>query len=268
MGRRRSGGVKEKKRKRVTVRLLKREHAGEVTEPYRIMEQLLEKNHGHLSDASIAIAWRLGWRPDVDGHVRLGQCRKRGDLDRELDGFDFVILLNEEYWKGLNDDQKRAIIDHELCHAQIVRDADGEAKRDDRGRLVCRIRKHDVEEFRDIVERHGLYTADLAEIAQAAINDAQRPLLNPKPSSNGNGRATEAPQLGELWSRSVAVLGITEKQADALEGADIRTLKELQDQMTRHGDFWCKNNKINGRQKVPIEDAFNEYITKYAAQGK
>ena len=175
--RRAAEDFKEKKRKRATVRLLNREHAGEVAEPYRLMEQLREKYHWHLYGASIAIAWRIGWKPDADGHIRLGQCLKRGDLDRELDGFDFVILLNEEYWQGLDDAQKLAIIDHELCHAQIVCDADGEAQRDDRGRLVCRIRKHDIEEFKDIVQRHGLYTDDLAEIAKAAIADSQRPLL-------------------------------------------------------------------------------------------
>ncbi len=282
MGKRRGGGgVKEKKRKKVTVRLLKREHAGEVTEPYRIMEELIAKTHTHLADASIVIAWRKGWRPDADNHVRLGQCRKRGDLDRELDKFDFVILINEEYWAGLNDDHKRALIDHELCHAQIVYDSDGEPKRDDRNRLVCRIRKHDVEEFRDVVQRHGLYTADLAEIAKAAINDAQRPLLKAaeakEADGNGkaesNGQAKKKPKdidagvglLGDVWAKNCAVIGLSEKQCDALEQAGINTLKELQDQMNKHGQFWAKNNGVNGRMRVPIEDAFNDYITRFAA---
>lgn len=174
---RKSSSTKEKKRKRVTVRLLKREHAGEVTEPYQIMERLRAAHHGNLEGAKIGIAWRLGWRADGDGHLKLGQCKKRSDLDRELDGFDFMILLNNEAWAGLTTKQREALVDHELCHAQIVLDDDGQPKKDDRGRFVCRIRKHDTEEFRIVVERHGLWTADLEEIARAAINDADRPLL-------------------------------------------------------------------------------------------
>ncbi len=118
----------------------------------------------------IVIAWRKGWRPDADNHVQLGQyAASEGDLDRELDKFDFVILINESTGRPERRSQA-GIIDHELCHAQIVYDSDGSRSATIRNRLVCRIRKHDVEEFRDVVQRHGLYTADLAEIAKAAIN--------------------------------------------------------------------------------------------------
>lgn len=56
MARKRSSSTKVKKRKRVTVRLLNREHAGQVTEPYQIMERLLATHHGNLEGAKIGIA--------------------------------------------------------------------------------------------------------------------------------------------------------------------------------------------------------------------
>ena len=255
MGKRRVNSTKEKRRKRVTVKLIPRKHAGKVPEPYLIMEDMRAKHHANLTDAKIAMAWRLGWRADSDGILCLGKCRKRGDLDRELDSFDFVILLNSEAWEGLNTKQKEALIDHELCHAQIVIDSDGNPKKDDRDRLVCRIRKHDCEEFKCIVERHGFWTSDLAELAQATINDAKRPLL-------ATVEATEklAGPLDDKWKKnSLAAAAISEKYIDKLEEAGVHTLGELQAKMNEHGQFWAKELKI-ARSRVAIEDEFNRYL--------
>jgi len=166
------------KRRRVTVKFIQRriEHTGLVTEPYRIMEKLVKTRRADLNDVKIGIAWRLGWRPDADGWRTLGQCRMRGDLDRELDEWDFIILLNEDAWPTFSDKQKERLIFHELGHAQFSLDSNGAVKRDDRGRLVCRIRKHDIQDFRDVVTIYG-WEEDLQDLAEKGIADAQRPLL-------------------------------------------------------------------------------------------
>lgn len=92
-------------------------------------------------------------------------------MDRELHGYDFVILLNHHVWHMAEFDEakKRALIDHELCHAQVCRDEEGEIKRDSRGRLCCRTRGHDLEEFREIVKRHGQWKSDIQEFVKTAI---------------------------------------------------------------------------------------------------
>jgi len=166
------------KRKRVTVKFIQRriEHTGRVTEPYAIMEEIVKTRRADLKDVKIGIAWRLGWRPDADGRRTLGQCRKRGDLDRELDEWDFIILLNEDAWPTFSEKQKERLIFHELGHAQLSLDTNGQPKRDDRGRIVCRIRKHDIQDFRDVVEIYG-WEEDLQDLAEKGIADAARPLL-------------------------------------------------------------------------------------------
>jgi len=170
----------EKKRRKVTVQFLKRTHAGKVTEPYEIMERLVKNERADLKDVKIGIAWRLGWRQDADGNLQIGQCKKRADLDRELDEYDFIILLNKEAWptmdETMDDKHKERLILHQLEHAQLSLDSNGEPKRDDRGRLVCRIRKHDFEDFRSVIKKYG-WQDNLSEIAKAAIADAERPLL-------------------------------------------------------------------------------------------
>jgi len=180
MARRSTRTPKDKARKKCTVKLLKRTHAGEVVGPYRIMEKLIEKHHNHLKDAKIAIAWRFGWKSDTDGHTVLGQAKKGSDLDRELHDHDFVILLNHERWNGsgFTEDQMTALMDHELCHCEISKDTNGEPKTDENGRICYRIRKHDVEEFRDVVARHGMWKGDLEQFAEAAADKSSRPLLD------------------------------------------------------------------------------------------
>jgi hypothetical protein len=286
---RRSSGPKPKKRKKVTVQLLQRLHAGKVTEPYEIMERLLRTEHGHLKDAKIGIAWRMGWRADTDGHMRLGQCRKRGDLDRELDGYDFILMLNKEAWPGLNEKQKAALVDHELCHAQLSYDADGHPKRNDRDRLVCRIKKHDTEEFRAVVDRHGLWTADLEQIARAAINDAKRPLLAVAERAGGDGKTTApaAERAGDAklgdnestpagtadtsgtdktsWRRmKIAALEMPASVEQFVIDAGKKTLGAFADYMAEKGDFWDKDLQVGGQRKPPrfratIEDAWAEF---------
>jgi len=254
-----SGGVKEKRRKRVTVKLIPRVHAGEVTEPWALMEEIKLAHHSHLADARITLAWRLGWRADANGILCLGKCRKRGDLDRELDSFDFVIMLNQEAWQGLNIKEKRALIDHELCHAQIVIDSDGNPKLDDRDRLVCRIRKHDCEEFKIVVERHGVWTSDLAALAQAIINDAKRPLLaeaqkaeTAEPGDNGESEppagepSAKTSKAWRRWPTSCLVEhGLAAGKLKLLTNANLTTMGKLIDRMNKAGDeeYWWKEIK-------------------------
>lgn len=141
-------------------------------EAYRFMAELRKKHHRHLEPAHIAIAWRIALKPNVDGQLILGKCVKSSDLNREVAEYDFIILLNREVWmdSDFTAEKKRALLDHELCHAEIVlHKKSGEPKYDERGRNVWRIRKHDIEEFQAIVERHGCYKSDLESFAKALL---------------------------------------------------------------------------------------------------
>lgn len=199
MRRRKSiGEPKEKARKQVAVQLVPEKHAGQITGPYRIMRELIEAHHPQLAEAKIAIAWRFRWRSDADGRIKLGQCKKGSDLDRELHGHDFVILLNHELWNTsrFTEAQMRALLDHELCHAEVTKDSNGEPKVDDRGRKCYRIRKHDVEEFREIVARHGEWKSDIEAFVQAAQSSkgSNRPLLDAAESNKGNKSKGKTPE--------------------------------------------------------------------------
>lgn len=133
--------------------------------------QLVDTHHEELSrtNVRIALGWCTSWKPDVDGRLTLGKCKKASDLDRELAPFDFVILLNRDFWQNprVTDAQRNALLDHELMHARCAYDENGDIKVDERGRTVYRVAKHDLEEFRDIVARHGCYKSDIESFARA-----------------------------------------------------------------------------------------------------
>jgi len=164
---------KEPKRKAVKVRLCAREHAGKVTEPWRIMEAIVAGERKDLDGLKIGIAWHAGWRPDADGVRTNGKCVKRSDLDRSLDGYDAMIILNEQSWGAFSDNDKYRLLAHELEHIQIASDKNGEPLIDDKGRPVIRLKRHDVSDFASIIKRFGPPPC----LTDVDIADADRPLL-------------------------------------------------------------------------------------------
>lgn len=125
--------------------------------------------HDALSEARIAYAWMIGKKPDKDGRIVLGKMKKASELDRQLHEFDAVLLLNREHWEILSEEQRRALVDHELCHLDVDVDPDtGDPRLDEEDRKLYRIRKHDLEEFRGVIERHGCYLSDIVEFVRVA----------------------------------------------------------------------------------------------------
>lgn len=147
---------------------------------YAMLKQLVKNHHDDLLDARIALAWCESWKGDTDGHLKLGMCRKASDLDREFIEFDFIIVLNKQWWTypGVEPKHHFALIDHELCHATVRLDKFMEPVVDERGRKCWRIRKHDIEEFGCIVKRHGLYKADLEKFASDLKAGGKEGVLN------------------------------------------------------------------------------------------
>ncbi len=146
---------------------------------YTTANELIDKHHEDLRDARIAFAWNLSWQPDVDGRVQLGKMKLASDLDRELADFDLVVILSREFWRDPNvtDKQREALLDHELSHGALQRAKNLEPIEDEKGRKCYRIRKHDIEEFSAVVDRHGVYQRDLEAFARALMRGRQRGLL-------------------------------------------------------------------------------------------
>lgn len=125
--------------------------------------ELIQDHHPHLEPVRIEFVWR-DKASDSKGKTVLAKARKVGGLNAFLgrlgkdgDHYEefFVMEVAEDTWEALSDKQHIALVDHELCHFVL----------NDKGGLA--ITAHDVEEFVEIVLRHGLWKRDVAELIEA-----------------------------------------------------------------------------------------------------
>ena len=131
-------------------------------------ERIRTAQHPDLEEAEIAYIF-IPKGPKSGGRVRLGKAQKESATHQVLSEMDFVIYLSKDMWDTLRPEQRTALLDHELCHCAPKFDAKtGE-------RIGWRTRAHDVEEFAQIIERHGLWKVELREFAEMSVR--QLPLI-------------------------------------------------------------------------------------------
>ncbi len=72
----------------------------------------------------------------------------RGDAEISLDG---------DWWETASEEQRKALLDHELNHIEVKANDDGGVDTDDHLRPKLKLRKHDYEFgwFNIVAERHG-----------------------------------------------------------------------------------------------------------------
>lgn len=91
----------------------------------------------------------------------------KGDAELVIDGDELDTWSNEQF---------AAIIDHELTHLKVMTDKQGNLKRDDIGRPVLKIRKHDHQYgwFEEVIERHGDNSFELQQLAAVGTKAVQQ----------------------------------------------------------------------------------------------
>src|SRR6516165_5115327 len=154
----------------VTQKLLARTGEMDDTQlPYILMDSLIAQFHPELAEANIAIGYHYGWKANRDAKVVLASVSLFSDFDRQMHGKDVKILLNYNYWHNpaTTDDNRRALMDHQLCHPRPVMDLDlGMVVRNDMGQIKYYLRAHDIEDFSEVVERWGIWVVDMERAAE------------------------------------------------------------------------------------------------------
>ncbi len=134
-----------------------------------LMNHKQMKHKGSVTWACIRVASSL-----VNAAFAAGAglaCNDEG-MDRQVD---FVLMIDNEVWAQAPDACKRALIDHELCHAMYDPESD----------KPCTI-THDCEEFASVVRRHGLWRTELQILIDAAKDNAKG---QPEKESTDGGNA-------------------------------------------------------------------------------
>jgi predicted TIM-barrel fold metal-dependent hydrolase len=108
---------------------------------------MIEKDHPHLLDANITYLFREEAWKSGDGRTILGKAAKRNEIDRVLSQRqeDFIIILVKPRWDKMNEEERRCLVDHELCHCGVMVTNSGEKK--------WKLRKHPIEEFPENLAR-------------------------------------------------------------------------------------------------------------------
>ena len=138
------------------------------------------ETHHPLNDAEVTIdfVFAYGARDEAtnaligdaithNGCKALGLTRKIPLKDRALGRADAEITLDGDWWANAPEPEQRSLLDHELHHVAIKIDRRG-LVRDDLGRPVIQLRKHDVEVgwFKVIAARHGLNSQERIQAKQ------------------------------------------------------------------------------------------------------
>ncbi len=187
---------------------------------YDVLDEMVREKRPELKEARIGLAWRYGLKRNKDGHLVLGKCKKVSDLDKQFAGYDIIVILNREAWQTLDEDQRRALMFHELCHAALSEDQNGNPKKDARGRQIYRIRKHDIEEFGEVVVQFGCYKLDLENFVRSAMNSKKppRPTLFDEPEAEAN---SDKEKESEIVEPSANGHHLAEPSANGHAGARI-----------------------------------------------
>ena len=135
-----------------------------------VADELIPKYHQHLLDFSVKMEYRfIDKIPKKGGMEVWGSCRKISSLSASLaqdnpdgDPF-FVIVISAPIWDVLPDDKRKALVDHELCHAGAEYNDD-----DENPAVKLFLKPHDMEEFACIVRRHGMWRDGLKDFIDTA----------------------------------------------------------------------------------------------------
>lgn len=135
-----------------------------------------EENFEHIRENDIRIRYLESNKPaGKSKRVILGECRKISDRNRQMleacsikkeDIPDFVIVIYKERIHGFTNEQLRILIMHELMHIGVKEDSET-------GVVSYHIVKHDLEDFRTIIEQFGTdWAADKTQITWQQVMEA------------------------------------------------------------------------------------------------
>jgi predicted SprT family Zn-dependent metalloprotease len=147
----------------------------EATEVKEIAEKLIDKYHPHLQDAKDVI----GYYFREGSSDWAGKAKKCTAFERYVTGNMLFVFINAEAWERMSYEQRLALVDHELCHFSRKSTKEVDPKTNEWVTIYenkndpdsWSIREHDVEEFSDVIKRHGLWDTGIEKFA-AAVREA------------------------------------------------------------------------------------------------
>ena len=115
---------------------------------YTLMHELINEYHSSLRNAEIKCLF-YDKPKKHGGKIVLGDAEVVNSKFSFLTGINFIISIFEGAWAVMAEQEHKALVDHELHHCFVGEDKEGNP--------VYKIVPHDFEEFKEIIERYGLW---------------------------------------------------------------------------------------------------------------
>ena len=119
---------------------------------------VIGKWHLHLKAYRLVAVGVTGGMKSKDKTV-FAKVKVASAMEECLGRCDIILQVNMEIWVNLNGRERRALLDHEMCHVREIADKDG-------GKRLTVVH-HDIGEFAAIINRHGLWDSDLKRFFKA-----------------------------------------------------------------------------------------------------
>lgn len=156
----------------------------------KIAQRIINTTRPILGHVKISYMFRPE-APVSDGKVTGGMCIRVDDRNRTIHDHDFIIEISKDIWDEATDQFKEALVDHELGHVGIRMSKEDGAEDDPiydetTNRPKTFIRKHDIEEFEDVLERHGAFHKGLRDFLDAFARGRSKEKKTTKKTNEDN----------------------------------------------------------------------------------
>lgn len=134
---------------------------------------ILSEFHPELAEANVTLGYlfafnKKGAAIKLHGYPCQATIKVNSYKDRKQGKPDATIEIDGANWYDKTEDEKLAILDHEITHLIVVHDRKtGLMKVDDLGRPKLKLRLHDYQlgGFRAVAERHGQAAPEVQQVA-------------------------------------------------------------------------------------------------------
>lgn len=142
-----------------------------------VINELAEEKFKAIVELGISIGYVSSEQaPETNGVKKFAECIVvKKDHQRQFNPHDYLIKIYEPNVAYMNDVQKRILMEHELMHIKAYEDGNGDLKLGSNA--------HDVQDFKDIIEKYGIdWAKDMYQ--QMTLSDLEED--EEEPESEGN----------------------------------------------------------------------------------
>jgi hypothetical protein len=138
-----------------------------------LINQIIEETYPDLKEGQVTVDAMFAFNDKghpvkAGGYPALAMIKITPLKNRVKKMSDAEITIDAEAYDSMSEPQRKALLDHELCHLIVRRDKEGTIIRDDADRPKLKMRRHDYQMgwFKEIAVRHGVNSPEVYQASR------------------------------------------------------------------------------------------------------